>query len=430
MEKLIKYLYYIHLLCFALPSGDVFGIPVKLLVTFGLLGLTLLWILLENKQIIIDSVIKGFIFVIVALMVWACIGTLNGYETVFQCMKSFLSLLITVLCSYLLIKNKFVSVKPTIKILYGTAILMVALKFLCELILILGILDWNHFRELYVMITGMAVTTMEIPFGGIVIYRIMATNDFLPLVLVGFYLLYEKKSIVKKVIVIGVLGVYTFIVYSRVAMLQYGIIIVFYLASLLWDFLKKMTRKKTIFVVLLCSAAVISVGILFVLESETIVSYIGTFISSMYERWFGESAAYSDSFREEQKEYLWAGIWNTPILGQGLGAYVRGYLRSYEFPFSYEAEYLSFLYQFGFIGFVLIIGGIIGTFMKMCFSDTKKIRMTLLILLNFGIWAFRPFYNPQFLSSSSGMITVAIYLAAYYYSQTTIEKNKVNQYEK
>ena len=426
MEKLIKYLYYISLLCFALPSGDVFGIPVKLLVTFGLLIITFLWILVKNKPIVIDFVIKGFIFVIVALMIWACIGTLNGYETVFLCLKSFLSLLVTVLCSYLLIKNGFVSVKGATKVLYITAILMVAIKFFCELMLVLGILDWNQFRELYVTITGTSVTTMEIPFGGIIIYRIMATNDFLPLVLVGFYLLYAKTSIVKKVLVIGVLGVYTFIVYSRVAMLQYGVIILFYLASLLWDFLKKTTRKKTILVISLSAAFVVIVGVLFIYKSETILSYAATFIESMYERWFGESASYSDSFRVEQKEYLWAGIWETPVLGQGLGSYIRGYLRSNEFPFSYEAEYLSFVYQFGVIGFMLIIGGIIAVFAKMCFSNRKRIRMNLLILLNFGIWALRPLYNPQLLSSSSGMIIVAIFLAGCYYSQSTIEKSKVN----
>jgi dolichol kinase len=74
---------------------------------------------------------------------------------------------------------------------------------------------------------------------------------------------------------------------------------------------------------------------------------------------------------------------------------------------------------------VLIIGGIIAVFAKICFADTKRNRMRLLVLLNFGIWAVRPLYNPQFLSSSSGMIIVAIFLAASYYSKSLSIK-KVN----
>ena len=372
-----------------------------------------------------DGVVKGFIIILGLLVIWACIGMINGYDTVFMAIKSFLSLLVTVLSSYLMIKNNIVTEKKAMKVICFTALVMVGFKFLCELVLMAGILDWVQFRELYVLVTGTNITTMEIPFGGMIIYRLMATNDYLPLVLIGFYLLYEKTAAWKKVALIALLGGYTFIVYSRVAMLQYGVIILFYLGSLLWDFIKQSTRKQTlVFTVLVMGALALAV-LVFAWKSEMIIAGITTFAESMYERWFGDSAEYSDSFRIEQKVYLWEGIWKTPLLGQGLGSYIRGYLRSPVVPFSYEAEYLSFIYQFGFVGFVLIIGGIIGVFANICFADTKRNRMRLLVLLNFGIWAMRPLYNPQFLSSSSGMIIVAIFLAASYYSKS-LETKKVN----
>lgn len=429
MEKLIKYLYYISILCFALPSGDIFHIPVKILVTFGLLFLFLLSRFVENKPIVIDGITKGFLLVITALVLWACLGFANGYGTVIMAMKSFLSLLVTVLGTYLMINHGIVTIKQAMKIISLTAVCMVGFKFVCELVLMAGIIDWVRFRELYVLITGTSITTMEIPFGGMIIYRLMATNDYLPLVLIGFYLLYEKTSIWKKVIMIGILAAYTFIVYSRVAMLQYGVIIAFYLGSLLWDFVKNTTRKRMIIFSSLAIGLLVIGTVVFVWKSDMIIGTVTTFANSMYERWFGNSAAYSDSFRVEQKVYLWEGIWNSPILGQGLGSYIRGYLRSTVVPFSYEAEYLSFIYQFGFVGFSIIIGGILLLFFKMCFTGTSRNRMKLLVLLNFGIWAVRPLYNPQFLSSSSGMIIVAIFLAAAYYSKG-LESKKVIKYEK
>ena len=227
MEKLIQYLYYLSILCFALPSGDILNIPVKILVTFGILFLFLASRLIEKKPIVIDGVVKGFILILAALVLWACLGMLNGYDTVFMALKSFLSLLVTVLTSYLMITNHIVTEKKAMKVICFTAVIMVGFKFLCEFVLMAGILDWVQFRQLFVLVTGTNITTMQIPFGGMIIYRLMATNDYLPLVLIGFYLLYEKTSAWKKAVIIATLGVVTFIVYSRVAMLQYGVIVIF-----------------------------------------------------------------------------------------------------------------------------------------------------------------------------------------------------------
>lgn len=400
-----------------LPSGNILGLPIKLLVTFALLGIFLIWSLIGKKSIVFDAVMIGFVFVLVMLWCWGCIGSINGYETVFACFKSFLSLLITVIATYLIIKNKIVSIEKSIKIIYLTAILIVLIKFMCEAILVLGVMDWNQFRLAYSAITGTAVTTMQIPFGGIIIYRIMATNDFMPLVLLGFYLIFEKNSWIKKCMVVLLLGIYTFVVYSRVAMVQYAAIVFIYVASLIWDLIKCTTRERLAVFIVMTFLSVGLLSIVIVLKADVIVSSITTIIGSLYDRWFGTSATFSDSFRDEQSMYLWGGIKESPILGQGLGSYIRGYLRSDELRFSYEAEYLSFLYQFGFVGFIIIIGGIIYLFAKICFENTKGIRLKIILLVNFGVWALRPIYNPQFLSSSSGMIIVVLFIAGSYYSK-------------
>lgn len=427
MEKVIKYLYYGSLLCFVLPSGDLFGIPIKLMVMLAVLAAFFGWCLLGKKSLVIDGVICGFLFVVAALFVWACIGITNQYDTVFMAFKSFVSLLITVLCTYLLVKNRIVSIRGAAKVLFFVAVIMVAIKLFLEVILILGLLDWEQFKSMFMTITGTMATTMKIPFGGGYVYRIMMTNDFLPLVLCGFYFLYEKTQPLKKVIIAVILGVYTFIVYSRVAMLQYAAVIVFCIASLLWDFIRTVHRKKLAYVLIGAAAGVIVLAAVFAVKSEVILSSLETFATSMYERWLGSSAEYSDSFRVEQKIYLWEGIWKTPLFGQGLGSYIREYLRSEITPFSYEAEYISFIYQFGFIGFALIVGGIILNFAIMCFRGIKRCRLFLLVLLNFGIWILRPLYNPQFLSSSSGMVIVAIFLAGHYYSQQ-LEQEKERKF--
>ncbi|WP_058765897.1 hypothetical protein [Exiguobacterium chiriqhucha] len=56
---------------------------------------------------------------------------------------------------------------------------------------------------------------------------------------------------------------------------------------------------------------------------------------------------------------------DNPLLGKGVGAYIEGYIRSFETPWSYELVYIALLYQSGIFGILL--------FVILVFSIIKKI---------------------------------------------------------
>lgn len=74
--------------------------------------------------------------------------------------------------------------------------------------------------------------------------------------------------------------------------------------------------------------------------------------------------AEADSVRTEQIRELVIGIKNAPIWGHGMGSFLPDLIRSEEIPFSYEAEYLSFVYQLGIVGFIILIVGILCIYLK------------------------------------------------------------------
>jgi len=423
VKKIIIGLYYALLLCFALPAGSILGIPIKLLITVAAFGLFIVWIIIEKKEITFDISLAGFVGIFIPISLWSMLSVANGYtSSMIACLKSFISLLSVVIISYVFIKNRIVEVTRAYKILYLAAVLCVVFKYVSEILMIINLVDWLSFRSFFTNVLDASLTTMQMNIGNIIIYRIMAPNDSLPLVLLGFYLLFEKKSIIYKFVAMIIIGGYTFIVYSRVIIIQYLVIILMYLFKELVQYLRFTSKRRTIFMLCLKFVFVGVLGMTVTIYSEKIEVIIQESIDLIEDRFFGSSAVYSDSFRDEQKEYLEVGIEKSPLLGHGLGSYVKDYVRSTAAPYSYEAEYLSFIYQFGYIGFILIIGSIISLFIKICLENVKTFWIFVIAFMNLAIWAIKPLFNPQFLSSNSGMIIVAILIATKYYLN-------VNSYE-
>ena len=131
-------------------------------------------------------------------------------------------------------------------------------------------------------------------------------------------------------------------------------------------------------------------------------------IGNLSARFNSTSTTISDQIRDEQSYYLWMGFNELPVFGHGAGSYVREYLRSDVILYSYELEYLSFLYQFGIVGFCLIIIPTIYMFARTCLENVNDSNVRILVVVNLLIWIIRPFFNPSFLSSNAGMIMVVI----------------------
>lgn len=127
-------------------------------------------------------------------------------------------------------------------------------------------------------------------------------------------------------------------------------------------------------------------------------------------RFFSSFAAESDDVRQMQMRELMKGIKESPVIGHGFGSYIENFIRSSSLPFSYEIEYLSFVYQMGILGFLIFILGIIGLYIRRIGEYAIKndgiVKIfTLIALLWFVV---RPAFNPAFLGLQNGFQMIGI----------------------
>ena len=100
----------------------------------------------------------------------------------------------------------------------------------------------------------------------------------------------------------------------------------------------------------------------------------------------------SNNERLLQLYALYDGFSESPLIGAGAGA-VASYIRSYEHPWAYELYYVSLLFQYGIIGFMFYLAGVIyliaSMIKKMCYSQYNV-------------------YNVYYVSILSGMVSFLI----------------------
>lgn len=404
MVRVAEKLYYILIFSFILPSGNLFNIPIKLL----LCGLILLATVLSGERIKFDKITWLVVFVFASLLFWAMIAGINGYsDTIFQCMKQFIAMLIIIWLTYLFVSNKVIQIDTAFKCFQIVAITLVGIKFICECIFLAKVLSYNDILSLYFRVFNTQLTSLAVSLGGITFYRVMATNDALPILYWSFFLIMNRKF-VRKLLLTIIMALFCFVAYSRVILAQ------FFLCLFVVGFIKlcnvdwgKAHSKQTWSCVLVFMLFALTVLIL-AARSEGGQQLINT----VYRRFFGSDASFSDSFRRVQKEYLLHGFLQSPVFGKGTGAYVEECIRSETAKFSYELEYLSFLYQFGIIGFLCIIGTIFYVVWRICFGANYNRDIKMIIVFNLAIWAIKPFVNPGFLASNSGIVISMILICA------------------
>lgn len=395
MAKIIQWLFYFLLFCFILPSGSILGIPLKMLTSLLLIGC----IAFSYTKIIFDKYTKYVLIILLLIGIWSIPAYINGYSTSLSFIKSFFSLLFIVWVTYELTKYKVVDNRQTKKVVKWICIVIVLVKLILEMGLMANIFSINSLVLFYKNILDCDLTTMYLPIGPIMGYRLMVSNDAIPLACFAFYLLSNDKCY-KKVLSIIAMAAYTFIIYSRVIMIQYLAIVLLY--GLIMAINHGLFDKKNIWKTITAILSILIVGVFVITISDSGI------IENIKQRFFSYSTIASDSIRDEQKRNLMNGIYENVLFGHGTGSYIKDYIRSATVLYSYEMEYLSFVYQFGVIGFLLIIGGTIYMFYKLCFKKQFNLAYKLMLFLNFFIWVIKPAFNPNFLSSNSGMIVATI----------------------
>lgn len=388
-------LYLALIASFALPTGTVFGFPLKM----ALLGLSALAMLpfLFDRRVAGDRALLGFAGVLALLAGWTLWGWRNGFgETAADCLKQFVSLIAVVAVGWAGYRTGALSRRRMVGALRWTALAGVIFKFAVEIVILgrfamlPGLNPTDSMIEILARIFGAQLSTCAIPLGCCTLYRVMLASDALVLAVLPFELL-RPQSAWRRALVVAVASVFVLLTYSRVVMLLFALMLLVCAAA-------SMPRRR-----FLKALAVLALAV-------AALSPVGWRVAGpmLHDRLMSADARKSDSARTEQFAALARGIVGAPLLGHGTGSYVadctRGAGRE---RYSYELQYLSFVYQFGIVGFVLIVAALVALCFRLCLACAAGGAVRAVVWFNLVVWAVKPLFNPQLLSSNSAAVVIA-----------------------
>lgn len=415
MKKFLNVLYIIFLFLFVFPTGTVLHIPVKLIT----MALLIFFYFLYKRRISLDDLTRGILFIFLGLIIWSLISVVNGYfSSMVKFGMNFVSLFAIIWITYEFYRSEIIDSYKMLKYISIVSILIIIFNILVSLALTAHVLNIDSFYGFYNTFFNANPMTVLVNLGPISIYRVQMTNNTIPFIWLGFSLVFDRK-ILYKLFVILMVGILAIISFSRVLLAEYIALI---LGSVVIRILqnKKKTKDEAI------SIGFASVVVILVL-GFVIAKYGGLAIEYIEMRFNSNLTAFSDSFRDIQREHLLEGFAEAPLIGHGAGSYIRDYIRTSIDPYSYELEYLSFLYQFGLLGFLWIIAGSIILFYYICLNRTDNFNIKLLVFMNLTIWSLKSLYNPNFLSSNSGIIISIIFLYSHQNPASIAFAKKVQQ---
>ena len=404
MKKIIKMLLSILIYSFLLPSGTVCGLQIKTIFSMILLIITLF-----KSRKINDYVSLKFFAILLLIIVWSMISIFNGFSTYFNFFKNYFSLLLIVWLVYELIQMRMVSFEFVSMKIMILSYLIIFLKIITSLLMSFKFISVDDMIYYYKNFLNTDLTTMYFPIGNFMFYRVMVSNDYIPFIYFSFYLFWDKRKI-RKILFVLLMSFYSFIIFSRVIFGEFFILVICSIFCHMKNS-KLYCKSNRVFLVLsIC---------IFVFAIVCFFSNTNLFQAILF-RFSSNSTVESDNIRNEQQKLLMAGIKDSVFIGHGTGSYLKNYIRSKTTPYSYELEYFSFLYQFGIVGFTLIILTTIVTFYKIIFSNITNKYLKLIAFINFALWLIKPFFNPGFISSNSGIIIICIYVFV------GLSKNKID----
>jgi O-antigen ligase len=120
-------------------------------------------------------------------------------------------------------------------------------------------------------------------------------------------------------------------------------------------------------------------------------------------RFFSQQTDASDFPRIEQKSALTAFFEDAPIFGHGLGSYTPQVIRSETLPYSYENQLLALAGQLGIVGLLLLSGLLLAYYRKLVATRRQSLfyKCTLVALL--VVWILGGFFNPGLVSSTAAL---------------------------
>lgn len=397
----------LYILSYVLPSGIIAGVPVQRYLVYAFIAVSIIG-LIQKRAVV--NIIKCSVFEMIlfaAAFVWCIYSMLHGQALSLKFAELLYIAVIIFLIFVFLVKYSLIDIRFMIRCIFVMLLLKIAGRFVMEAAFLLKLISYEEIVPFYGSCFSTFVSTMTMDFGRFTLVRIQSSSDAIAISLMPFFWIMPKFNKKVKAVLFAITGIYVMIVFSRIFIVQFGCSAV----VLLFYYWKKIPRKA-----IYIGAAVLLVSAFFWLEPV---------VSMIKFRFFSSFSVESDSVRTIQGEKLLEGIRQKPWLGHGMGSYLPDYIRSEAIPFSYEKEYLSFVYQLGIIGFIILIGGNICIFIKKLFLYFRKnIRIVQVFSCLCMIWLLlRPFFNPSFLGLQNGFPIIGTFLFNVYYAEREAKGN-------
>ena len=285
---------------------------------------------------------------------------------------------------YILFRNHFINRYQVNKVVLFSVITYLIFKWILLLYMLNLRNDYVYVKERIESLFGFSLIMSHAGF----LPRLMTQHDIL--ILVSLVLILWHKIPLRKALffVISIfLIINGFLTYSRFFWVALVIILVLYYLS---TFKKYFLRN--------------ALQIMIIVIISTISGFVNpSLVKSIQSRLSSYETEISNQIKLEQIEFFTEEIFDDLcafLVGHGLGSYLPYYVRNIDQPYSYEVQWLSFVYQYGFLFFIPIL--IFFLFPAVCFLKNFKDNYSL--LLGYLLWILGGFTNPYLISGFAGVL--------------------------
>lgn len=124
--------------------------------------------------------------------------------------------------------------------------------------------------------------------------------------------------------------------------------------------------------------------------------------ASLEARFSTQKATASDDVRDLQLNLFSKKIYDSPLLGEGLGYYVPEYQQEGDTRYTYELQLPALLMQIGVVGVILLLSVLLIPIMR-GIKGAVTIKNILIVNIAFWSWFASGFFNPVLFSSAGGV---------------------------
>lgn len=377
-----------------LPTGSLFGVPVKSGIALLFIGLSVLVLLLQSGLRYNPKYIVALLSTVTFLLIWTAIGYANRFALtdVLAEANFFATALLIPLLFVVLIQTGVLSASQVFCWIAYSVLLLCTWKTVLTLLLSFRILDFGQVYQFFLDDLGYNLVVYNI--GGFAARLTFNSQDTLVVIVMAAVLFMNPRRLglprwfVWAMVPLSIIAI--FISYARVAYMQFGIVwlcFFFYLVTL------TIARRK----------GKTALGVLLLTALGVLVTF--QFYDIYFERFFSANTEQSDQLREEQIGALMDKFSESPWIGCGFGCYAETVVRSEGAVYTYEVQWLAFLAKLGIVGI-----GLFSVFMlyiiQHIYRYTRSWARWVLIGL-FGLVLLSAFFNQYLISSPAAIIYLA-----------------------